>query len=74
VLNATHTIGNSGYDMELKLMRHTVKGHADQQSTAPLVHVNSEGDQNEADKAIDESAKPPPDQVALQAQLDALQP
>jgi len=27
VLNATHTIGNSGYDMQLELMRLTVKGH-----------------------------------------------
>lgn len=62
VLGATHTIGNSGYDMELKLMRHTVKGHGAPKPTAALVHVTNEGDQDEADKAVDESkGKAPPE-------------
>jgi hypothetical protein len=63
VLNATHTIGNSGYDMEIVLLRHTVKGYGDNKPIAPPRYVEAVEKNDESDNPVAESSESPKTQI-----------
>ena len=57
VLQSKHTITNNGYDMQLELMRHTVRGANDPTGEKPesrVVTVTAQGGEDETESAIQE--------------------
>jgi hypothetical protein len=54
VRDATHTISSSGYDMELVLLRHSVKGQGDKKTDTPPTVVKGEGKTDDTETAVPE--------------------
>jgi len=57
VRDATHTISSSGYDMDLTLLRHTIKGGLGEKPVANPVTPTSEGDKDEVESAVEEDGR-----------------